>query len=71
MIDRAVLDSEETKRFKTTVLPTQRAFQSRGIPSIPIAALGALRSNYAIAKGDISNAFQEISRQASQQPQIL
>ena len=43
----------------------QRAFQSRGVSSIPTAALGALRSGYAIAKGDVSNAFQEINRQSA------
>jgi hypothetical protein len=65
MIDRSVLDSDEAKHFKDTLLPVQRAFQSRGVPSIPIAALGALRAGFAVAKGDISNAFQEISRQAA------
>ena len=61
MIDRLVLDSDESKRYKASLFPVQRAFQSRGVQSIPIAALGALRSGYIIAKGDISNAFQEIS----------
>lgn len=30
-----------------------------------MAALGALKSGFAIAKGDFSNAYQEISRQAA------
>ena len=65
MIDRLVLNSVEAKCFKNTLLPVQRAFQSRGVSSIPTAALGALRSGYAIAKGDVSNAFQEINRQSA------
>lgn len=65
MIDRLVLDSQEGKRFKANLLPVQRAFQSRGVPAIPIAALGALRSGFAIAKGDVENAFQTVSRQAA------
>lgn len=65
MIDRQALESVEAKVYKASVLPVQRAFQSRGVPSIPLAALGALRSGFAIAKGDISNAYQEICRQAA------
>ena len=65
MIDRQVLDSVEAKTFKASVLPVQRAFQSRGVLSIPLAALGALKSGFAVAKGDVSNAYQEICRQAA------
>ena len=65
MIDRQALESVESKVYKASVMPVQRAFQSRGVPSIPMAALGALKSGFAIAKGDFSNAYQEISRQAA------
>ena len=33
--------------------------------ALPVAALGALKSGYAVAKGDVSNAYQEICRQAA------
>ena len=65
MIDRQALASVEAKTFKASVLPVQRAFQSRGVLSIPLAALGALKSGFAVAKGDVSNAYQEICRQAA------
>ena len=65
MIDRQVLDTDEGKLFKASALPIQQAFQSRGVISIPSAALGALKSGHAIAKGDVSNAYQEICRQAA------
>ena len=65
MIDRQALESDEAKVYKASVLPVQRAFQSRGVMSIPLAALGALKSGFAVAKGDVSNAYQEICRQAA------
>ena len=54
-----------SKSFKASVLPVQQVFQSRGVPSIPLTALGALKSGHAVAKGDVSNSYQEICRQAS------
>ena len=65
MIDRQVLDTVEGKSFKASVLPIQQAFASRGVVAIPTAALGALKSGYAVAKGDVSNAYLEICRQAA------
>jgi hypothetical protein len=65
MIDRQAVESVEAKTFKASVLPVQRAFKSRGVVSIPLAALGALKSGFAVAKGDISNAYQEICRHAA------
>ena len=65
MIDRQVLDTDDGRKFKASVSPIQQAFNSRGVISIPTAALGALNSGYAIAKGDVSNAYQEICRQAA------
>ena len=61
-MDRQVNDTEEAKDYRSSLLPVQRAFLSRGVSSIPIAALGALRSGFAVAKGDVMNAFQEICR---------
>jgi hypothetical protein len=43
----------------------QRGFLSRGVSSIPIAALGALKLAHAVAKGDVMNAFQKICRKAA------
>ena len=65
MIDRQVLDTDDGRAFKASVLPIQQAFNSRGVISVPTAALGALKSGFAIAKGDVSNAYQEICRQAA------
>jgi hypothetical protein len=65
LMDRQVNDSDESKTYKASVLPVQRAFQSRGVMSIPLAALGALKSGFAVGKGDVSNAYQEICRQAA------
>ena len=65
LIDRNVGNSDESKIHKSTLLPVQRAFLSRGVSSIPMAALGALRTGSAIVKGDIGNAYQEICRQAA------
>ena len=65
MLDRQAVDTNDAKSFKASVLPVQQAFQSRGFISIPLAALGALKSGHAVAKGDVSNAYQEICRQAA------
>ena len=65
LIDRQALESDEAKSYKASVLPVQRAFQSRGVMSIPLAALGALKSGFAVAKGDVSNAYLEICRQVA------
>ena len=65
MMDRQVNDTEDAKDYRSSLLPVQRAFLSRGVSSIPIAALGALRSGFAVAKGDVRNAFQEICRVAA------
>ena len=65
MLDREVNDTEDAKEFRSTLLPVQRGFLSRGVSSIPMAALGALKLGHAVAKGDVMNAFQEICRQAA------
>ena len=65
MIDRESVVTYEAKLFKASVLPVQQAFQSRGVISLPLAALGALKSGHAVAKGDVSNAYQEICRLAA------
>jgi hypothetical protein len=62
LMDRQALDSKEGKKVKASTRPVQRAFDSRGVTSIPAAALGALKQGYAIAKGDVENAFQSICR---------
>ena len=65
MIDRESVATDEANLFKASVLPVQQAFHSRGVISIPLAALGALKSGHAVAKGDVSNAYQEICRLAA------
>ena len=65
MMDRQAQDSDEAKSYKSSVRPVQRAFDSRGVTSIPLAALGALRQGFAVAKGDFRNAFNELCRQAA------
>jgi hypothetical protein len=65
MMDRHAQDSDEAKSYKSSVRPVQRAFDSRGVTSIPLAALGALKKGFAAAKGDFKNAFNELCRQAA------
>ena len=64
-MERQVNDSDESKTYKASVLPVQRAFQSRGVVTIPLSALGALKSGFAVGKGDVSNAYNEMCRQAA------